>query len=319
MKVLVTGGNGFIGRYVCEELLKQGHEVVVLDHHRGSDRTEPVPGCETFLGDVRDDTAVTEAAAHVEGIIHLAAVLGTAETIDNPRPSADTNIGGSLNVFEAGVQYDLPVVYAAVGNHFMRSTGGGAYTVTKSCAEDFTVMFNKHRGARINVVRPMNAYGPRQSVAAPFGWSKVRKITPAFVCRALSGLPMEVYGDGMQVSDMVYVEDVAKVFIHSLAMASAGFIFNFAVETGPEKSHTVNQVATIIGEESTRYTGHGYNIDHLPMRRGETPGATVSADQQTLYKAGVDWKFVPLEIGMERTVKWFAANEATHWHRPEDA
>ena len=310
----MTGGNGFIGTYVCEVLEAQGDDPVVLDHER--DR-EPKGPWDTILGDVRDDVIVTEAAAHVDGIIHLAAVLGTAETIDNPRPSAITNIVGSLNVYEAGVQYDLPVVYAAVGNHFMRNTGGGSYTVTKSCAEDFTVMFNKHRGARINVVRPMNAYGPRQSVAAPFGWSKVRKITPAFVCRALSGLPIEVYGDGEQISDMVYVEDVAKTFVHALNLAKAGAVMDFAIECGPPTSATVNQVAEIIGLESMRHTSHGFEITHLPMRRGETPGATVSADQSTLERADVDWDFVTLEDGMRKTVQWFAENEGTAWHRPE--
>lgn len=314
MRVLVTGGNGFIGTYVCEELAAQGHEPLVLDHER--DRTPKGPW-DVILGDVRDDVIVTEAAAHAEGIVHLAAVLGTAETIDNPRPSAHTNVLGSLNIFEAAVQYDLPCVYAAVGNHFMRSTGGGSYTVTKSCAEDFTVMFNKHRGGRINVVRPMNAYGPRQSVAAPYGTSKVRKITPAFVCRALAGEPIEIYGDGEQISDMVYVEDVAKTFVHALNLSNNGFTLDFAIECGPPDSATVNEVAQTVGIESQRYTGHGYQITHIPMRRGETPNATVSADQSTLDRAGVHWDFVTLDDGMERTVKWFAENEGTAWRRPE--
>jgi len=184
------------------------------------DHVRPADG-EIFLGDVTDASAVTEAAAHVEGIIHLAAVLGTQETISNPRPSAEINILGSLNVFEAAVQYDLPVVYVGVGNHWMRNHGGGSYTISKSCAEDFARMYHAHRGLKVTIVRPVNAYGPRQSVAAPFGTSKVRKITPSFICRALSNSPIEVYGDGTQVSDMVHVTDVAKVMVKALGSGSS--------------------------------------------------------------------------------------------------
>jgi UDP-glucose 4-epimerase len=263
---------------------------------------------------------VTEAAAHVDGVIHLAAVLGTAETIDNPRPAAHTNVLGTLNVFEAALQYDLPLVYAAVGNAWMRSEGGGTYVITKSCAEDFVKMFNQHRGARFVAVRPMNAYGPQQSVAAPFGWSKVRKITPAFVCRALSGMPVEVYGDGTQVSDMVYVEDVAATFVHCLGLAEKRQVPEFTVECGPSVSCSVNEVAETIIAEAAKVTGREVPIAHLPMRPGEVPNAVVKADVTTMEKVGIAHDFfVPVEVGMERTVRWFAENEGTHWTRPPEA
>jgi len=113
MKVGVTGGAGFIGGH-------RGHEPLVLDHHNRRLHRDDV---EVLLGDVRDETAVFELAAHVDGIIHLAAVLGTQETIQRPRPSAETNILGILNVFEAADRYQLPVVYAGVGNHWMRAHG----------------------------------------------------------------------------------------------------------------------------------------------------------------------------------------------------
>src|SRR5205814_3666359 len=88
MRVGVTGGYGFIGRYVCEELITRGHEPLVFDS-RG--RT-PNPDWEVMIGDIRDSTAMVELAAHCDGIIHLAAVLGTQETIRNPRPAAETNL-----------------------------------------------------------------------------------------------------------------------------------------------------------------------------------------------------------------------------------
>ena len=247
MKVLVTGGSGFIASWIRKELAARGHSVLVMDHQ---DRRHLLTdGEEFFLGDVRDATAVTEAAAHVDGIIHLAAVLGTQETIHNPRPSAETNILGSLNVFEAGTQYNLPVVYAGVGNHFMRLKGTGCYTITKSAAEDLARMYNLYRdGGRITIVRPVNAYGPGQSVAGPYGTSKVRKIMPALTCRALTGADIEVYGDGTQISDCVYVEDVARVFVTALEHTAQHGPTEEPVEAGPLTSVTVNDIARLGAE-----------------------------------------------------------------------
>lgn len=310
MKVGITGGGGFIARYITDALLERGDEVLWLDHQGTLSTKDAV---HTFLGDVRDATAVTEFAAHVDAVIHLAAVLGTQETVANPRPAAETNVLGSLNVFEAVTQYHLPCVYFAVGNHAMRDKGGGAYVITKSCAEDFAGMYNAHRGASIAVVRPMNAYGPRQSASKPFGWSPVRKILPAFICRALSGLPIETYGDGNQVSDMVYVEDVARVAVAALERAP----LDTTIEVGPAVSATVNDVALAVIDECRKYTGESVGIVRLPMRPGEVAGATVSADTTTLAKVGMDAAdFVGLTDGIARTVAWFVANEGVTWRKP---
>jgi UDP-glucose 4-epimerase len=306
MKVLVTGGSGFIGSYVCQELIAQGHEPLSFDHHRHDSR-------EMFLGDVRDAAAVTEAAAHVDGIIHLAAVLGTQETITNPRPAAEVNILGALNIFEAAAQYDLPVVYVGVGNHWMRDHGTGAYTISKTTAEDFARMYDKFRDGRISVVRPVNAYGPGQSVAAPFGTSKVRKITPAFICRALSGMPIEVYGSGNQVSDMVYVTDVARVMVSALGSSVFG-----PIGVGPAQSATVNEIAQRVNQEVFG-DAPAPALIHLPMRPGEVPDAVVSVGESAKYlkEVGVDWdSFVSIDEGIKKTVKWYRDNEGTAWHRP---
>ncbi|WP_051844050.1 NAD-dependent epimerase/dehydratase family protein [Streptomyces sp. NRRL S-813] len=310
MKTLVTGGAGFIGSWIRRELLARGHQVLVLDHQ--DRRQQLADGEEFFLGDVRDHVAVTEAAAHVDGIIHLAAVLGTQETIHNPRPSAETNILGSLNVFEAAAQYNLPTVYAGVGNHAMRLIGTGCYTITKSAAEDLARMYNLYRdGGRITIVRPVNAYGPGQSVAAPYGTSKVRKIAPSFICRALTGADIEVYGDGTQISDCVYVEDVAHAFVTALEHTTVNEPTARPVEVGPLVSRTVNDVARLVAEQAAIITGREpVGIKHLPMRPGEVPNAVVSSDTQTLQQIGITAAdFVSLEDGIRRTVDYYA----NHW------
>ncbi|MBO0654226.1 NAD(P)-dependent oxidoreductase [Streptomyces triculaminicus] len=309
MKVAVTGGQGFIGSWIRNELLARGHEVVVFDRHLHS---EMANGEEFFLGDIRDETAVVELAAHVQGIVHLAAVLGTQETIGNPRPSADTNIRGSLNVFEAADQYAIPVAYAGVGNYFMREQGTGSYTISKTAAEDYARMFNAYRGGQIAIVRPVNAYGPGQSVAAPYGTSRVRKILPAFTCRALTGTPIEVYGDGTQISDCVYVGDVARVFVAALEHTARQGPPAEPIGVGPDSSCTVLDVARLVAAEVARVTGHApVTVEHLPMRPGEVPNAVVRADTKTLQQLGPEYTadtFVPLDEGIRRTVGWFAEN-----------
>ena len=312
MIVGLTGGQGFIGSYIRSELLARGHDVIVFDRHRHADKDG-----DFFQGDVRDATAVVELAAHVDGIIHLAAVLGTQETIQNPRPSAETNILGSLNVFEAANQYDLPVVYAGVGNHWMRDHGTGSYTISKTAAEDFTRMFNKYRNGRISVVRPVNAYGPGQSIAAPYGSSKVRKIMPSFVCRALTGTDIEVYGDGTQISDCVYVGDVARVFAGALEYTAEHGALEEPVGVGPASSVTVNQVAWAVAGEVAAQTGtEPVGVTHLPMRPGEVPNAVVRADVGTLLQLPAEFHedtFVSLQDGIKATVDYYRQEWLPRW------
>lgn len=297
----ITGASGFIASHVIDNLLSRGYKVLAMDHTGRSDFPE---GVQMFLADVRDANAVVEFAAHVDGIIHLAAQLGTQETINNPLPSAETNILGSLNVFEAANQYNLPVVYAGVGNHFMRLTAGGSYTISKSAAEDYARMFNHYRDGRISVVRPVNAYGPRQSVASPYGSSKVRKVLPSFTCRALLGDDIEVYGDGTQVSDCIHVRDVANVFVTALEYTEHNDPLT-DVEVGPINSVTVNDVAELV----VNYANSSSRVTHLPMRPGEVPNAVVKANTDSLKPLGIDpTSFISLEDGISETVEWYRKN-----------
>ncbi len=242
MRIGISGGAGFIGSYVAEHAIEGGHDVIIFDR-RGRlpstslDNAETRGRLQVFLGDVRDEVAMDELAAHADGIIHLAACLGTQETITNPIPAAKTNHDGGLNFLLACRDRNRPGVYIGVGNHWMNNT----YAISKSTIERYVKMANVEWGTSINVVRAMNAYGPRQSVAPPYGPATVRKITPAFVCRALLGEPIEVYGDGQQVSDMVHVRDVARALVTALEYAAAGAPLHEPVEVGPKQSMSVNQ------------------------------------------------------------------------------
>lgn len=340
--IAITGGSGFIGSWITEELMARGHSVVILDHSK----REANPAAELFLGDVRDSTAIHELAAHVDGIIHLAAVLGTQETIGNPGPAVETNMMGGVNVLSACRQYNIPLVYAGVGNYWMLNT----YSTTKTAVERLLYQFRDEFNLPFATVRPVNAYGPRQRVAPPFGPGKVKKIMPAFVCRALTGSKLEVYGNGDQVSDMVFVGDVAKVFVQTMENLLKGKVPKFPIEVGPEEHLTVLQVAQAVQRIAKELSGYSSEVEFLPMRPGEKKsndvsvdllskllsgvedsdegqivkrklrelGIRVTADKSTLEQIGMSAKdFVPFEVGARQTIEWFMENQGKTWNDPQ--
>jgi UDP-glucose 4-epimerase len=295
--VLVTGGNGFIGRHTVSRLLLEGHDVAVLDWHGNP----PIPGAELFLGDTRDASAVHEAMAHVDGFIHLAGVLGTQETINQPIPAVEINILGALNVLEAAAHYKVPGVFTGVGNHWMNNT----YSITKTTVERFCAMYRDERKLPVSVVRCFNAYGPGQSIAAPFGSSKVRKITPSFVCRALLGEDIEVYGDGEQIMDMIYVGDIVHVLVTTLKYTIEEGPAPITLEAGTGRRTTVKEIAEFVLDSADSKS----KVTHLPMRPGEPEHAVVLADTSTLdYLSIRSEDFVSLEEGTDWTVEWYRDN-----------
>lgn len=303
-KILVTGGNGFIGGYVVEELQRRGYEVAVLDRHQYHiyASINPPRAVEQYFGDIKDATLVTDAVSHVDGVIHLAGVLGTQETIENPRPAAETNILGGLNVIGACAQYDVPLINIAVGNYWMDNT----YSITKSTVERLARMTQKYRGKAMASVRALNAYGPRQVAAAPYGPSRVRKIMPSFACRALSGESIEVYGDGQQIMDMIYVTDVAYILVSALEHLDASGSIEVTVEAGTGRDTTVNDIAEEVATSVLAQTGQNVTVSHLPMRPGEDAGSVVKADTTTLGVLGLGTeRLVPLDQGVADTVAYF--------------
>ena len=298
MKVLVTGGAGFIGSWTVLELLARGHEPLVLTNQIG----KKVNGVTYFYGDIRDDVAVTEAMAHAEGWIHLAGVLGTAETIFNPRPAAYTNIIGGLNVLEGAAQYNLPGVNIAVGNYWMNNT----YSITKNTVERFAQMFRHERGLKVTNLRALNAYGAGQTVASPHGSSKVRKIMPSFMCRALSGDPIEIYGDGTQVMDMIHVYDVAQALVSALERPARFGPVEHVLEAGSGNDTTVNDIANAVVTAAYELVGIESEIVHLPMRHGEPDNSVVLGNPKTLEVIGVNARdFISLEAGLKDTAEYF--------------
>lgn len=293
MKVLVTGGSGFIGSYVCKELWARGHSVQIFDikssgniingamvHHTISQQAEGV-------------------IQKVEGVIHLAGILGTQELVNDCHKAVEVNVLGGLNVLDALADHNVPAAFIGVGNYWMNNP----YSITKSTVDRFALMYNKERGTRVNIVRTVNAYGPGQEPAEPYGKSKVRKVLPSFICRALANDQIEVYGDGDQFSDMVFVEDVAKGLCNALERARDGEVFRGIVDLGPVHHTSVRDLANRVKS----LTGSKSEIVHLPMRPGEVP-QNVVADTRSMRLLDMspdDLK--PLGEGLEETIAYYRA------------
>jgi UDP-glucose 4-epimerase len=284
-KVFVTGGCGFIGTYVVDRLHTLGIDTVVLDRFLHGDAPRDV-----FFGDVRDEGTVRQAAYGCDGFIHLAGILGTQETVQDPTTSVEVNIMGGLNVFKAARDLEMKGVFVAVGNHWMNNP----YSITKTTVERFALMANKEWKSQIAVVRALNAYGPGQK------WAPVRKLMPTLVRAALMGDSFNVYGDGLQIMDMIYVTDLAEVLVRALLRQHGQYDRPFEAGSGVETTvmDIVNEVYKQCGLEP--------KVEHLPMRPGEEENAVVMGDPKTLEPLGLDGRsFVGLRQGVKQTIDWY--------------
>jgi len=134
----------------------------------------------------------------------------------------------------------------------------------------------------------------------------VRKVMPSFCCRSLSGLPIEVYGDGAQIMDMIYVTDVANILVNALIATDLMGSIRDTLEAGTGRRTTVNQIAELVVKEARTLVDDVPDVAHLPMRPGEDEGSVVLGNPTTL--AVLDIKpadLVPLEEGIRRTVAYF--------------
>lgn len=281
MKVLVTGGQGFIGSHVIQTLLAHGHQVLSFDRRM----TESVPGVKNFVADIRDKNAVDQAVFECDGVIHLAGILGTAETLQHIVETNDVNIMGTLNVFEAVKKYGKKCVYITLPDVWHNP-----YAITKRTAKDFAFLYNKEFGTHINVVRGFNVYGEGQK------FKPVRKFAPSFIIRALQGQPLQVYGDGSQLVDLVYVGDTAEILVRALELDK---VATEVIDSGSGQGEPLIKVATLIADML------GAKIEFLPMRLGETSKAIIQGDTSTLKRWLGDIQFTPLEVGMKKTVNWY--------------
>ena len=283
MKVLVTGGAGFIGSHVAEAYLRRGDEVVVLDSLVHGRRENVPEGARFVQLDIRDDEAarlVREAGFDV--VNHHAAQMDVRVSVADPRFDASVNVDGLLNLLHAAHE-------GSVGRFLYVSSGGvvygepevrptpetspklpeSPYGVTKLAGEQYLYYYHRVHGMEYAALRYSNVYGPRQD---PHGEAGVVAI---FSTRLLDGEPLTVFGDGSQTRDYVYVADVvaANLLLSGAPLPRARSLDDrgFNVGTGVETS--VLDLARHLGEAS----GAGERIEHAPARPGELRHSSLDA------------------------------------------
>ena len=300
MRVLVTGGSGFIGSHVVDALLGAGYEVRNFDL-RDSPHHEP-RALETVIGDLTDVDALSAALEGCDAVIHLAAHADVGLIVEDPAGAEEANSRGTLAVLEAcrrtGVRR---VVYGSTiwvygestDNPVTEDSGLGLpkhiYTASKLAGEMYCTSYAELYDLEPTILRFGIPYGPRARPAT---------VIAAFVRKALAGEPLTLAGDGMQTRRFVYVEDLADGVVRSLCPEAAGRVYNLA---GSE-TVTIRQVAETV-QEQVAATG----IVHTPGRNGDFAGAEISnvrAGRELGWSASTN-----LEQGVAGYLSWL--HEAT--------
>jgi UDP-glucose 4-epimerase len=236
MKVLITGGAGFIGSHLVEQLLATGNSVRVLDNLSTGKRANlPTHAQLEFIqGDIRDRNLVIDAVRGVQAIVHLAAVASVQASVDDPTGTHETNFDGTLHLLEAARQEPvrrflyassaavygdntrLPLVEDEVLNPL------SPYAADKLAGEYYLRFYHAKFGIETTAFRFFNIFGPRQDPSSPYSG-----VISIFVERVSHAEPVTVFGDGQQTRDFVYVGDLVKLLTQSLVRTeTAGQVIN---------------------------------------------------------------------------------------------
>lgn len=305
MRVLVTGGAGFIGSHVADRCLKDGHQVAVIDNLRSGSRNQVAPGIEFVEMDLRDGR-LAEAIARLrpEAILHFAAQIDVRVSCKDPVFDAEENILSTLRLIEAGLAHGLKqFVFASSGGAIYGEATGpqseshpevpiNPYGVAKLAVDKYLHAYSVQKGLASCSLRFSNVYGPRQGAKGEAG------VIAVFCKRLRDGQAPLVNGDGLQTRDFVYAPDLADAVAKVLAQRATG-VYNLS--TGCETS---------ILDVSRALCLHAgvdpMGIEHAPAIVGEQRRSILDAS-----KAGRDLGWAPatdLSEGMGITYCWFEQN-----------
>lgn len=304
MKILVTGGAGFIGSHVTKQLLDKGYQVVVYDNLSRGFKKLVDPRANFVEGSVLDKEKLTKALKGVDAAVHMAAFIIVPESVEKPDLYWENNVGGTRTLLEAmreaGVNKIIfsssATVYGdpdklPLAERSPVKSAANPYGQTKIEMEKLIKQAHEKWGLSAIILRYFNPYGPNEL------HQPETHAIPNFIKAALAKKPIPLYWKGEQIRDFIYVEDLAAAHIAPLSLE--GFhIFNVGTGKGTKVIEVVNKIFEIAGFRVT--------IKDL----GERPG-----DAHTLYtgvekiKKELDWQpQVPLDDGLKKTVDFFRAN-----------
>jgi len=267
MKVLVTGGAGFIGSHLSRELRRQGHQVRVLDNLSGG-RKETIAdllgqvGFEFHQADIRDAEAIMPLFADIDWVFHLAGLADIVPSIERPRAYYETNVSGTFNVLEAARAANVQrFVYAAssscygLAEQFPTPETAAIkpqypYALTKYLGEEMVMHWAQLYNLPAVSLRLFNVYGPHARTTGAYG-----AVFGVFLAQKINNKPFTVVGDGSQTRDFTYVTDVAQAFIAAAQSDLCGEIMN----VGSGGTYSVNHLVGLLGGA----------IEYIPKRPGE--------------------------------------------------
>ncbi len=304
MRVLVTGGAGFIGSHVCDSFLANGDEVCVVDDLSAGRAGRLAEGVKFYQESVLNASELSALVSEVrpELICHLAAQVDVRVSVAAPGKDADANVIGTINVLEAARVVGARVLLSSTGGAIYGKDApvpssenilpepGSPYGVSKYCAEQYIHLYNRLYGTEHAILRFANVYGPRQGSSGEAG------VVSVFCANGVQGKPLTIYGDGKQTRDYVYVADCVAGF---RAAADYGRAGTWNVGTGVES--TVLDLAALVGQ----FTGHRSQPVFAPVRIGELLRSALACERAA---QDLGWRpATPLADGVQAVVSWYAS------------
>ncbi len=255
MKVLVTGGAGFIGSHLSNRLAELGHRVTVLDNLSQGNKLDPAAmrRVELVVGDVREQTTVNGCAAGCRIIFHLAALLGVDLVADSPVETMEIEIMGMQNVCRAALMEGSKVVYASTSGVYgkiavtdavsedVNVSPRSSYSIAKRFNEMYLAAQHRQNGLESVSLRYFNVYGPGQDR---------RMVIPRFFAQALAGQPLTVYGSGQQTRDFTYIDDVVKATVLAAEKAGGCQVFNVSNSREYSIKELAEKIVSLTGSAS---------------------------------------------------------------------
>lgn len=315
-KVLVAGGAGFIGSNVVDGLVKEGYEVGVIDNLvTGSlwniSKHVSTKTIQFYNADITNYEAVKTIVKDYDTVITLAALVSVTRSVENPILTNQVNATGTLNLLKAAVDSSVQrFVYSSSSSVYgdtetlpkredMKTIPISPYGVSKLAAENYCRTFAKVYGLRTVSLRYFNVYGPRQKYGPYSG------VIPIFIKRIIDYLPPVINGDGNQIRDFTFVDDVVSANLLCLkADCEPGSVYNIA----RGETITINELARTL----TSLLGKS---ELVPVHGPDRPG-DIRASYSDIGKARKELGFNPrfeLKEGLRRVIDWFQSGNQTSW------